>query len=131
MLFLDTSAVVKRYVAEDGSEQVAELMEDDRDWCASALCYPETRVTICHLGFDAEALAALASAADADWERFFVVPLDELCLAQAVEIGCVHRVRTLDAVHLAAAARLPGRPLFVSFDARQRDAASALGLPVV
>jgi hypothetical protein len=57
-----------------------------------------------------------------------VVPVDDLCLARAVEIGCEHRVRTLDAVHLAAAERLPPPVRFLTFDARQGGAAQALGL---
>ena len=105
-----------------------ELMERDYEWAASALCFAETRITLCHLGFDDEALADLTDALERDWDGFFVVPVDELCLAEAVDIGCSRRVRTLDAVHLAAASRLPGAPTFVTFDERQREAAESLGL---
>ena len=129
MLFLDTSALVKRYVAEDGTEPVLELMEHDRDWAASALAVAEARVTLCHVGFDEATVSSLADALASDWDRFFVVPVDELCLAQAIEIGCAHRVRTLDAVHLAAAGRLRAVTL-ATFDLRQREAAEALGLAV-
>jgi predicted nucleic acid-binding protein len=129
MLFLDTSALVKRYVAEEGSERVLELMASDRDWSGSALALTESRVTLCHVGFDGETMNVVSEALEADWDRFFVVPVDDLCLAQAIEIGCRERVRTLDAIHLAAAERLDGAS-FVTFDARQREAATALGLEV-
>ena len=67
---------------------------------------------------------------EAYWQRFFVVPADELCLARAVEIGCAHGVRTLDAIHLAAAERIREAATFVTFDERQRKAAETLA-PVV
>ncbi|MBA2383201.1 MAG: type II toxin-antitoxin system VapC family toxin [Actinobacteria bacterium] len=129
-LFLDTSALVKRYVAEMETDRVLTLMESEPEWCAPALCYSETRVTLCHLGFEDETLSALADALESDWDRFFVVPIDDLCLAQAIEIGCRHRVRTLDAIHLAAASRLPGPTTFATFDSRQAQAARALELEV-
>lgn len=129
MLFLDTSALVKRYVAEEGTDRVLELMASDREWSASALAFTETRVTLCHLGFDQATLTSLSDALEADWDRFFVVPVDDLCLAEAIEIGCAHRVRTLDGIHLAAARRLAQSRL-VTFDERQLEAAETLGLEV-
>lgn len=129
MLFLDTSALIKRYVAETGSDRVLALMADEREWSGSALALAETRVTLCHLGFDEATMSSMSDTLETDWDRFFVVPVDELCLAHAIEIGCAHRVRTLDAIHLAAAARLTGVS-FVTFDVRQREAALGLGLEV-
>jgi len=131
MLFLDTSALLKRYVTEQGTPLVLELMERDREWVASALTYAETEITFCHLGYDdrmqAEGRGRLAN----DWERFRVVPIDGRCLARAAAIGCAHDVRTLDAIHLAAADRLP-RPLaFLTFDRRQAAAAREMGIDVI
>ncbi len=103
-------------------------MERDSDWAASALCHAETRVTLCHLGFDELTLAEIGERVDLDRDRFYVVPVDGVCLAEAAAIGCVERVRTLDAIHLAAALRLPEAPSFLTFDGRQRAAAASLGL---
>ena len=128
MLFLDTSALVKRYVEEEETPVVLELMDNDRTWAASALALPETRITLCHLGFDDRQLEDLVEALEADWDRFFVVPVDDLCLAEAVDVGCRQRLRTLDAIHLAAARRLPEPRALLTFDDRQRDAAGGLGL---
>jgi len=130
MVFLDTSAFVKRYVEEEGTDRVLELMDRDRDWCASGLCFSEARITLCHLDLDDETLAKLDDSLESDWDRFLVVPVDELCLAGAVELGCRHRIRTLDAVHLAAAARIPNPVTFASFDTQQLEAASALGFAI-
>src|SRR5262249_49161048 len=42
-----------------------------------------------------------------DWERVTVVPVDQLCLDRAAELGRTQPLRTIDAIHLAAADRLP------------------------
>lgn len=130
MLFLDTSALVKRYVEEDGTALVLRRMDEDPEWVVSAVARAETEVTLCRLGFDSGTGAILRAALRGDWERCSVVPVDPACLERAAEIGCSHEVRTLDALHLAAADRLP-RPLVVlTFDRRQADAARAMGLTV-
>ena len=66
-----------------------------------------------------------------DWERIHVVPIDQTCLDRAAELGRIHPVRSVDAIHLAAADRLP-RPLkYCTFDPRQIPVALALGFDVV
>ncbi|MBA3435174.1 MAG: type II toxin-antitoxin system VapC family toxin [Chloroflexi bacterium] len=115
---------------EQGTPLVLELMERDREWVASALTYAETEITFCHLGYDGRMQAQTRGRLADDWERFRVVPVDGRCLARASEIGCAHDVRTLDAIHLAAADRLP-RPLaFLTFDRRQAAAAREMDIDV-
>ena len=130
MLVLDASALVKRYVQEAGTDDVVALMASDSRWCASALCRAETHVTLCHRGFEEAVQQGLARSLEADWEHFVVVPVDELCLARAAEIGCDRTLRTLDAIHLAAADRLPRPFTFVTFDVRQAEGARSLGFEV-
>jgi predicted nucleic acid-binding protein len=130
MLFLDTSALLKRYVEEAGTELVLELMAEDLDWAASNLAQAEAEVTLCRARLGQKAEAAQRQRLRADWERFVVVPVDGPCLLRAAEIGCLHRVRTLDALHLAAADRLPKPLVFMTVDRRQAAAAKAIGLQV-
>jgi predicted nucleic acid-binding protein len=130
MLFLDTSALVKRYVQEPGSEFVAEVMAQDGDWVASALARAEGSITLCQRGFDPDTLADVQRQLDEDWQRIRVVPLDAECLSLAVELGCAYRLRTLDAVHLAAARRLPDPFRVLTFDYRQVAGAIGLGMVV-
>jgi predicted nucleic acid-binding protein len=59
-----------------------------------------------------------------------VVPVDPACLERAAEIGCQFEVRTLDALHLAAADRLPRPVVMLTFDQRQADAARSMDLVV-
>jgi predicted nucleic acid-binding protein len=130
MLFLDTSALVKRYVDEDGSSFVARRMGEDPEWVASAVARTETEITLCRLGFDRGDDAAVWRGLREDWERCHVVPVDHACLERASELGCQYQVRTLDALHLAAADRLPRPIVLLTFDRRLADAARAMGLVV-
>ena len=122
---------MKRYLAEDGSDLVVEAMSLNSMWCASALALTEAHITLCHAGLDPSSFAVASSALRTDWERMLVVPIDDLCLARAREIGCAESVRTLDAIHLAAAERIPGQFAFLTFDLRQQIAATGLGFSLI
>jgi len=130
MLFLDTSALVKRYVEEEGTELVLQRMERDPEWVVSAMARTESEITLCRLGFEPDDGADAWRRLRQDWERFHVVPVDPACLDRAAEIGCRYEVRTLDALHLAAADRLPRPLVLLTFDRRQADAARAMEILV-
>lgn len=129
-LFLDSSAIVKRYVDEPGTRSVVALMEADADWAASAAALAESEIALCHRAAQEVIAETLVQALRRDWLRFIVVPTDDGCLTRAAEIGCRYGTRTLDSIHLAAADRLPRPVTFVTFDRRQADAALSLGLAV-
>ena len=130
-VFLDTSALVRRYVAEPGRDLVVEAMAGDDQWVASALARTETMITLHQLAAGPRQQARLWSAFRDDWAAFVVVPVDDRCLSRAVELGAQYGVRLVDAIHLAAADRLP-RPLrYVTFDRHQIPGAAALGFDVV
>jgi hypothetical protein len=130
MLFLDTSALVKRYVEEEGTELVLRRMDEDTTWVVSAIARAEIEISLCRLGFDPDQAADLWQRLREDWERCHVVPVDPACLAGAADIGCRYQVRTLDALHLAAADRLPPPLVLLTFDQRQADAARSMALVV-
>jgi predicted nucleic acid-binding protein len=130
VIFLDASALVKRYVDEAGSRTVLAAMDADGAWAAAAIALTECEIALCtRAGRDTTA-APLLAALRREWPRFAVIPIDDTCLARAREIGCQFGTGTMDSIHLAAADRLP-RPLtFVTFDRRQGSAAAALGFRV-
>ena len=106
-------------------------MAADRDWCASALALTEALMLVDRLSDDPGERDELRRALRDDWERIAAVPLDQPCLDRAAELGRSQPLRTVDALHLAAADRLP-RPLtYVTFDPRQIPVALALGLDVI
>lgn len=124
MLYLDASALVKRYVVEDGSEVVLTAMNAIGP------------VSMCRMGFVEvkRAVARAGEAADvqrfeADWRAFEVVEVDAALCGRAAELACATGLRTLDAMHLAAALALPRERLtFATWDARLHRAARQRGL---
>ena len=130
MIFIDTSALVKRYLNENGSRTVMAAMEADTMWAAAAVALAECEITLCHRAGSEATSAPMIAALRREWARFTTVPMDDTCLARAREIGCQFGTRTMDSIHLAAADRLPRPLIFVTFDRRQAAAAAGMGLLV-
>jgi len=128
---LDTTALLARYLEGPARPVVLAAMAADRDWCASALVLAEALSLVDRLGDDPSRTDDLRRALRDDWERIHVVPLDSRCLDRAAEIGRSQPVRTVDALHLAAADRLPRPVTFATFDPAQIPVALSLGFDVV
>jgi predicted nucleic acid-binding protein len=129
-LFIESSALLKRYVDEPESTMVMAAMATDDVWVASELAHSEAALALCYVNVTEADAATARRHLDEDWRRFRAVAADRQCLLRAVEIGCSHRVRMLDAIHLAAADLLPRPVTFLTFDRRQAGAARALGFEV-
>ncbi len=130
-LALDTTALLARYLDGPARPVVLAAMADDHDWCASALALTEALSLVDRLGDDPSRTDDLRRAIRDDWERVHVVPLDHRCLDRAAELGRTQPVRTVDALHLAAADRLPRPVRFVTFDPAQIPVAVSLGFDVI
>jgi len=131
VLALDTSAVLARYLAGPARAVVLDAMAADADWCASALALTEALLAVDRVDVDAEARVDLRRALHDDWQRIHVVPVDGTCLDRAAELGHDQPLRAVDALHLAAADRLPRPVTYCTFDPRQIPVALALGFTVV
>jgi len=130
-LYVDSSALVKRYVAEDDSDRADAILLADPDWVTGRHTYVEVSLAIHRRLGEAERQSAV-DAFDEDWARTFVVALDDAVCRRAAELGIAAGSRALGALHLAAAERAGGRSLPVfTFDVRLAQAARALGFPVV
>ena len=129
-LFLDTTALLARYLEGPAQETALVAMSADHDWCASSLALSEALMLVDRLGDDPQRTDELRRALRDDWERIHTIPVDQRCLDRAAELGRTQPVRTVDAIHLAAADRLP-RPLtYLTFDPGQIPVALALGFEV-
>ncbi|HEX5762096.1 MAG TPA: type II toxin-antitoxin system VapC family toxin [Solirubrobacterales bacterium] len=126
-IYTDASALVKRYIAEDGSDEVRGAI--DR---ADA-------VAMCRVGFveTARAVALAGERRDVkrverNWAAIDVVEVDRALTERAAELAISYGLRALDALHLAAALSLPPRDLlFATWDRRLHRAARAEGLTVL
>lgn len=131
VLFVDTSALVKRYVDEPGRDTVVAAMAGDDEWCASELARTEAMLTLHRMAATPRQADRLWRALRADWDAFHVVPVDDRCLAAAVDIGANHGLAVNHAIHLAAASRLPRPVRYLTLDPRQVSTAIALDLELV
>ena len=127
---LDSSGLLARYLSGPAGDATRTAMCGDADWCASALALTEALMVVDQLDADPTEREDLRRALRDDWERVHVVPVDGRCLDRAAELGRTQPLRTVDAIHLAAADRLPRPVTYVTFDPRQIPVALALGFDV-
>jgi predicted nucleic acid-binding protein len=132
MQYVDTSALLKRYVEEADSARSEAFLQADLDWVSARHTSVEVRRNLARLLPDPAARAIAMSAFAEDWARMYVVELDEATCESAATIAETTSARTLDALHLAAAMRVGGRQsTFLTFDLRQAQAARVLDLRVL
>jgi uncharacterized protein len=130
-MYVDSSALLKRYVEEADSAAADSLLRADAELLTARHTIVEVRRNLARLlaGRD---LAAARSAFTRDLRSFSIIELDEATCESAATIAETTGVRTLDALHLAAAQRVAAPGLgFLTFDLRQAQAERARGLAVV
>jgi predicted nucleic acid-binding protein len=133
-VFLDTSALAKRYVAEQGSDQVLAVCQRADSLVISVICLPELISTLCRLVREEKLASAayralkggmMANLADVD-----ICEITQEVLASVVSLLELHPLRAMDGLHVACA--LASAPdAFVSADHRQISAARKAGLSVI
>ena len=95
-IYLDASALMKRYVEEPDSEASERILHSDHDWVTGRHTYVEVRRNISRLVTGAAYVRAKA-AFELDWLRTSVVELDPATCEAAAEIAESSGLRTLDA----------------------------------
>lgn len=130
-LYVDSSALIKRYVVEDGSDLAEAVLLADTEWVTGRHTFVEVMLAIHRRLGDTERGVAMA-AFERDWDRTFVVALDDAVCRRAAEFGVATGARSLDALHLASADRAGGRSVpIVTFDVKLGLAARAIGFNVI
>lgn len=126
-LYVDTSALLKRYVTEDDSERCEQILLGDHAWVTARHTWIEVVRNLSRLLAGAER-ARVKEIFRGDWERMYVVEIDSAVCERAGDLAETLHVRTLDALHLAAAERAGAGALpFLTYDIRQAQAARSLG----
>jgi len=136
ILYLDTSALVKRYFKEEYSEEVVSRWQQAEEIVTSSVAYAETmasfyrktrEVKLSH-GFIGE----ITELFRADWGSFIRVEVNDELNRYIDMVIRKHPLRGFDAIHLASALviheRLPEDFLFVCFDNKLALAAHEEGL---
>lgn len=128
-LYVNSSALVKRYANEPDADVAEDLLSSDPSLVTGRLTLVEVRRNLVRLLNEANATAARA-AFEAVFAALTVVELNEATCERAASIAEITGVRTLDALHLAAAQRA-GATAFLTFDLRQAQAGRTLGMTVL
>jgi predicted nucleic acid-binding protein len=128
---LDTSALLA--LAVDGPMRAIALEALDAGpvWSASAMALTEALPAIDRLSDEAILRLDLEDAVRRVWDHLHIVPVDQRCLDRAAAMSRTQPVRLSDAIHFAAAERMPAPVRFVTFDAAHIGVALGLGFDVV
>jgi predicted nucleic acid-binding protein len=127
--YVDSSALLKRYVEEPESELAEELLASEPELVTGRHTVVEVRRNLARL-LSGSALGESRAAFAADLGSFAIVELDASTCELAATIAEQTGARSLDALHLGAARRLGTALSFVTFDVRQAQIARALGFRV-
>ena len=132
-VFLDSSALAKRYIQEPGSDRLEGILSLASSLGVSVICVSEVVSALCRRrregNLSRQEYLKAKQALFEDIEDASVVNVPERVLARAVELLERWPLRSSDSLHVASAAEWSAE-LFVSADERQCAAARAYRLQV-
>lgn len=133
-VFFDTSAFVKRYVSEAGTDAVLEWCDQATEIILSGIALPEIISAFCRLQREGKITDTqyrqLKSLLLADIEDAAICDLSPVVLMQTITSLEKNVLRGMDAIHIGSAVALKA-DVFISADKRQLEAAARMGLRVV
>lgn len=134
-LYLDTSSLLKLYVEEGGSDQIASLTGRASTVATSAVAYAEARAAVARRRRERvltpRSAAQVIESLDADWASFARIEVTDALARRAGLLADQFGLRGFDAIHLASfelvLERADDQALFSSADAALSRAAGRLG----
>ena len=136
ILFCDTSALLKLYIVEAGSDALKVLVQEAEAVAVCRIAWAEAYAALSRRAREVpednslieQAKAALAC----DWPHFVVLETDQPLVELAGEYADTFALRGYDSIQLAAAfeaGRISQTPIFFAcFDTRLNKAAKLLGM---
>ena len=107
MLYLDTSALVKRYVLEPGSQIVTDVIATDGMVATATVTRAESGAACSKAArirsLTNDAARACHKAFLREWKNYVRIRVTEGLVARADGLAWTHTLRGYDAIHLAAA----------------------------
>jgi len=141
ILYLDTSALAKLFIAEPGSHQVAAAVGSSLAAATHRLAYVEMYATLAKAvrtgRIEPSSLEPRLREFDDRWTSLEVVEATEALVRRAAGLAIRYGLRGYDSVHLAAALAVHesiGESVaygFASTDGHLNDAARRAGLPLL
>jgi len=138
IVYLDTSALVKRYVIERDSEKVIELTQSARVVATSIVTRAEVAAALARVArlgvLDHDGARQAQHRFSREWPDFARVPVTEALVARAERLAWDYELRGYDAVQLAAGLMwqesIGEDVLLATFDRQLWGAATGAGLQV-
>ena len=138
ILYLDTSALIKIYVAEEGTDAVKEAISRASVVAASRVAYAEARAALARARRETRIgerdLRQTVVELDEDWKRFLVLEVTDDLVQRAGDLAEEYALRAYDALQLASALilkrRVDSSVFFLAFDQDLTQAAQSAGLAV-
>jgi len=131
LVFFDTSAFVKRYINDSGTDKVLDWCDKATEIGLSGIVLPEMISAFCRLSREKRITRLqyqqLKSSLLADIEDAALCDLAPAVLAQSILSLENNLLRGMDAIHIGSAVVLKA-DVFVSSDNRQCEAAARAGL---
>ncbi|MEW6428891.1 MAG: type II toxin-antitoxin system VapC family toxin [Thermodesulfobacteriota bacterium] len=132
-IFFDSSAFVKRYVREQGTDEVLALCDQATELCLSGIALVEIISAFCRLQREAR----LSSSQYRQLKALLMADITDAAISDLTPEVLRHSIislegnvlRGMDALHIGSALAMEAE-LFVTADARQHTAALQAGLRV-
>ena len=136
ILFCDTSALLKLYIAEPESDTLKARVLEVEAVAVCRIAWAEAHAAFSRrareVPEDALTIEQAKTALTADWPHFVVLEIDQLLVERAGEYADTFALRAYDSIQLAAAfetGRIAQSPVcFACFDVRLNKAAKVLGM---
>ena len=131
---IDTSALIKRYIAIQGGEELAALLANATSLHIAPHCRVEMHSAFNRLQLTKQMSAAACRAALAEFEQYFadfrVTPWSAEIEIETINMLPNSNLRAMDALHVAAALAA-GAEQFITSDERQAQGSKRLGITTV
>lgn len=136
ILFCDTSALLKLYITEAGSEALKVLVQEAEAVAVSRIAWAEAYAALSRrareVPEDAMIIEQAKLALTEDWPSFVVLEINQMLVERAGEYADTFALRCYDSIQLAAAfevGRISQTPIFFAcYDLRLNKAARLLGM---
>jgi predicted nucleic acid-binding protein len=134
--YLDTSALVKLYVSEDGSRSARAQVRRAEALATSVVAYAEARSAFARLlrsgRTSSRHHARRLRRLNQDWDDYVRIELTPELVREAGDLAELHGLRGFDSIHLASGLWLKERAatelVFVAYDRRLHAAAALAGM---
>lgn len=107
MIYWDSSALIKKYLKEDGSDTVLQWLSIDPVLTTSQLTYAEVHATFArklrNKDISPKTYEGTCSLFESDWKAMVIVRMEDKLLPKISSLLTRHPLRGADSVHLASA----------------------------